>query len=208
MAGSEGLTTAASIGAVVLAGGRARRFGGEDKGLILLCGQPLVAWVIRRLRPQVAELVISANRNTTAYAAFGPAVTDTLPDQPGPLAGMYAAGLSMQCEWVLTAPCDTPFLPLDLAHRLLLGARQTGVDAVYVADDHQAHYGLMLFRRALVGEIEDFLTAGGRRVQDWLARVHAQPVLFRDDPQAFLNINTPADLALAERLAAHYPPPG
>ncbi len=208
MAGSEGLTTAASIGAVVLAGGRARRFGGEDKGLILLCGQPLVAWVIRRLRPQVAELVLSANRNLSTYADMGRVVEDDIPGQPGPLAGIDAAARGMEPEWVLTATCDTPFLPLDLAHRLLVGARQTGVDAVYVADDHQAHYGLMLFRRALVGEIEAFLTAGGRRVQDWLARVHAQPVLFRDDPQAFLNINTPADLALAERLAAHYPPPG
>lgn len=208
MTRSEAYGTAAPVGAVVLAGGRARRFGGEDKGLIPLQGQPLVAWVIRRLRPQVAELVISANRNTTAYAAFGPAVTDTLPDQPGPLAGMYAAGLSMQCEWVLTAPCDTPFLPLDLASRLLAGARQSGAQAVYAADGAQAHYGVMLFRRTLVPDIGRFLIEGGRRVQDWLARVHARPVPFDDDSHAFFNINTPEDLALAERIAMRHPPPG
>lgn len=206
MTGAEDAATAASVGAVVLAGGRARRFGGADKGLILLRGQPLVAWVIGRLRPQVGEVVISANRNLTAYAAYGRVVADILPGQPGPLAGIDAAARGMEREWVLTATCDAPFLPLDLAHRLLAEARQTGVDAVYAADDRQAHYGLMLFRRARVGEIEVFLTEGGRRAQDWLARVHAQPVLFRGDPHAFFNINTPADLALAERLAAHYPP--
>lgn len=208
MAGSEGPITAASVGAVVLAGGRARRFGGQDKGLILLRGQPLAAWVLGRLRAQVGERLLSANRNLSAYAAMGQVVRDALPGHLGPLAGVHAAGRHMRCEWVLTVPCDTPFLPLDLASRLLVGARQAGVEAVYAADEEQPHFGVMLFRRALVGEIEVFLTDGGRRVQDWLARAHARPVLFRADPHAFLNINTPEDLALAERLAAHYPQPG
>lgn len=208
MAGSEGSTTAASIGALVLAGGRSRRFGGEDKGLIVLRGQPLVAWVLFRLRAQVEERVLSVNRNLSVYAAMGQVVRDTLPGHLGPLAGIHTAGPRLRSEWVLTVPCDTPFLPLDLASRLLVGARQAGVDAVYAADEAQAHYGVMLIRRARVGEIEVFLTAGGHRVQDWLARVHAQPVRFRDDPHAFLNINTPEDLARAERLAARYPLPG
>lgn len=208
MTGSEGSTTAAAIGAVVLAGGRARRFGGVDKGLIRLRGQPLAAWVVGRLRSQVNELVLSANRNLNDYSALGRVVADAIPGQPGPLAGIDAATRRMECKWVLTATCDTPFLPLDLACRLLVGARQSGEDAVYAADDRQAHYGIMLLRRALVDEIEAFLSAGGRRVQDWLARVHAQPVLFRDDPHAFFNINTPEDLARAERLAVHYPLPG
>lgn len=208
MAGIEDSTPAAAVGAVVLAGGRARRFGGEDKGLIRLRGQPLVAWVIGRLRSQVQELVLSANRNLTAYAALGRVVTDAIPGQLGPLSGIHTAGGRMRCEWVLTATCDTPFLPLDLASRLLAGVRQIGGDAVYAADDRQAHYGVMLFRRARVGELEVFLAEGGRRVQEWLARVHARPVLFRDDPHAFFNINTPEDLARAERLAVHYPLPG
>jgi molybdopterin-guanine dinucleotide biosynthesis protein A len=198
MAGSETSSSALTVGAVVLAGGRARRFGGQDKGLILLDGRPLVAWVIQRLRPQVAELVLSANRNLTAYAALGRVVADVLPGQPGPLAGLHAASGHLACEWVLTAPCDTPFLPLDLLDRLLAGASQAGVEAVYAADARQAHYTVMLVRRPLLADIAVFLDEGGRRVQDWLARVHARPVVFGDAAQAFFNVNTPEDLVRAE----------
>lgn len=207
MAGTENRATALSVGAVVLAGGRARRFGGQDKGLILLGGQPLVAWVIRRLRPQVGVLVLSANRNLTAYAAMGRVVADTLPGQPGPLAGVHAASSCLGCEWVLTAPCDAPFLPLNLVSRLHAGARQAGVEAVYAAEEGQAHYTVMLIRRALLSDIPRFMYQGRRRVQDWLARVDARAVLFGDTPHAFFNINTPEDLAQAERLAALDPPP-
>lgn len=207
MTGAE-CRTAAEVGAVVLAGGRARRFGGQDKGLILLHGQPLVVWVVRRLRPQVGALVLSANRHLDTYADFGQTVADALPGQPGPLAGIHAAGSILQCEWVLTAPCDTPFLPLDLASRLMDEARRAGVQAVYAAEDEQGYSGVMLFCRALLPDIAAFLTGGGRRVRDWLARVQARPVLFRDDPHAFFNINTPADLEQAERLALRSPPPG
>ena len=207
MAGSEGLSPTVSIGAVVLAGGRARRFGGQDKGLILLGGQPLVAWVIRRLRRQVDSLVLSANRNLPAYAALGRVVADAIPGQPGPLAGIHAASGCLECEWVLTAPCDAPFLPLDLVGRLLTGARQTSGEAVYAADDQGAHDSVMLVRRSILADIAVFLGEGGRRVQDRLARVHARPVLLRDEPHAFLNINTPEDLAVAGRVCALYPWP-
>lgn len=201
MAGAEASNTAVSVGAVVLAGGRGRRFGGQDKGLILLGGEPLVAWVIRRLRSQVGALVLSANRNLTAYAAMGQVVTDAIPGRPGALAGIHAAAGSLDCEWMLTVPCDAPFLPSDLVSRLHAGAHQAGVAAVYAADDQQAHYTVMLLRRSLTAGIPAFLAAGGRRVQDWLAEVQAQSVLFRDDPHAFFNINTPEDLALAEAYA-------
>ncbi|MGQ9685921.1 MAG: molybdenum cofactor guanylyltransferase MobA [Thiobacillaceae bacterium] len=201
MAESETPTTAISVGAVVLAGGRARRLHGQDKGLILLCGEPLAAWVIRCLRPQVASLVLSANRNLEAYAALGRVVTDDIPGLPGPLAGIHAAAATLDCEWVLTAPCDAPFLPVDLVSRLRAGARQAGVDAVYAADDRRAHYTVLLLRRARAASIPAFLAAGGRRVQDWLFELQARPVLFRDDPYTFFNINTPADLAMAEAYA-------
>lgn len=201
MAESGAPTTANSVGAVVLAGGRARRFGGQDKGLILLGGEPLAAWVIRCLRPQVHSLVLSANRNLESYAALGQVVTDAIPGQPGPLAGIHAGADSLGCEWALTVPCDAPFLPSDLISRLHAGALHAGVDAVYAADDRQAHYTVLLLRRALTAGIPAFLAAGGRRVQDWLAQLRARPVLFRDDPYAFFNINTPADLILAEAHA-------
>lgn len=194
-----------AFGAVLLAGGRARRFGGRDKGLIPLNGQPLAAWVLGRLAGQVQDVVLSANRNLADYAALGPAVAaDAIPGQAGPLAGIFTAGRALASEWVLTAPCDTPFLPLDLVARLYGQALAHGLNAVYAADEAQLHYTVMLFRRDLLADMQGFQGIGGRKAREWLARVHAEPVLFLDDPYAFLNINSTEDLYRAEQLALRY----
>ena len=113
-----------SITGLILAGGRARRMGGEDKGLIPLAGRPLIAWVIAALAPQVGRILISANRNQAAYAAFGhPVIGDEaggteLTGFQGPLAGIAAAMTRMETPWLLTLPCDAPLAPADLASRL------------------------------------------------------------------------------------------
>ena len=114
----------AAITGLILAGGRARRMGGEDKGLIPLAGRPLIAWVIDALAPQVGRILISANRNQAAYAAFGhPVIGDEavgaeLAGFQGPLAGIAAAMTRMETPWLLTLPCDAPLAPADLASRL------------------------------------------------------------------------------------------
>lgn len=200
MAAAKPCTLPETVGAVILAGGRGRRFGGRDKGLLELSGQPLVTWVMQRLRPQVATIVLNANRNGADYATWAEVVADLIPGQPGPLAGIHAACAVLSTEWVLATPCDTPFLPADLVEQLHSGARRAGVDAVYAVDAKQAHYGVVLLRRALANDIPTFLAQGGRRVQDWLARQQARPVLLRAPAQALFNVNTPQDLALAERL--------
>ncbi len=191
------------VGAVVLAGGRARRFDGRDKGLIALDGRPLAAWVAERLAGQVGGLVLSANRNLAEYAALGhPVVEDVLPGQIGPLAGIYSAAQTLHNEWLLTAPCDTPFLPADLALSLLKEARRTGASAVFAEDERQRHYSVMLFQRGLAAELRQFLDSGERQVRAWLLRVNARPVTF-PEPDAFFNVNTPEDLAGAEILVRH-----
>lgn len=192
--------TDARLSALILAGGRGRRLGGRDKGLLPLAGKPLAAWVIERLRPQVDDLVISANRHVEAYARLGCAVvTDTLPGQPGPLAGLLAAAAEARADWLLAAPCDTPLLPDDLARRMLDRAHQAGVPLVRAADAERSQYAIMLFQRALLPDMAAYLAAGGHRVQAWQARhAHAEAVFTA--PHAFFNINTAADLALAESL--------
>ena len=112
------------ITGLILAGGQARRMGGQDKGLIPLAGRPLIAWVIAALTPQVGRILISANRNQAAYAAFGhPVIGDEavgaeLAGFQGPLAGIAAAMTRMETPWLLTLPCDAPLAPADLAPRL------------------------------------------------------------------------------------------
>ena len=193
-----------TLTAIILAGGRASRLGGLDKGLLPLAGRPLIGWVMERLRPQVDSIVISANRNLDRYAALGaPVVPDHHPYQPGPLAGILAGARLTTAEWLLVAPCDTPLLPANLASGLLARAESQSVSLVRAADRHQIHYAVMLFKRQLLPDLEDHLARGNRQVQAWQARhPHAEAVF--TEPNAFLNLNTAEDFVLAETAVAKF----
>jgi molybdopterin-guanine dinucleotide biosynthesis protein A len=194
------------VSAVVLAGGLARRFKGEDKGLIELARRPLAAWVVGRLAAgHVAEVLVNANRNLAQYAALGhPVVADHLPGNPGPLAGLLAAGRTARQEWLLSVPCDAPFLPFDLPAHLHQHALVNHVPLVRAADETGVHYAVMLMHRSLLADLETFLQQGGRQVRAWQETQTLETVVFQTDPYAFLNVNTPEDLRTAERLAPRY----
>ncbi|NTV95768.1 MAG: molybdenum cofactor guanylyltransferase [Thiobacillus sp.] len=173
----------------------------RDKGLVELAGRPLAAWVIERLRPQVGEIVVSANRNLDAYASLGcPVVPDSLPGQPGPLAGILAAAETTAAEWLLVTPCDTPFLPVNLAAQMLAVALDRHVPLVRAADTERIHYAVMLMHRNLLADLAAALAEGERRVQAWQAR-HRNAEASFTDPNAFHNINTATQLGEAEALA-------
>ena len=189
------------VSGIILAGGRARRFGALDKGLIELAGRPLVAWVEERLRPQVAEILLSANRNLDRYAALGHTVVpDSLPQYPGPLAGILAAAQAGRQAWLLSVPCDVPFLPLDLVPRLHAKAEQTQVPLVRAADATDIHYAIMLLHRDLIPDLRRYVAEGGCQVQAWQARHPCGTLLFETAPHAFLNINSEQDLGVAEQV--------
>ncbi len=183
--------------AILLSGGRGSRLGGREKGLAPLAGRPLIEWVIERVASQVSELVISANQQADAYRALGwPVVADTLPDQPGPLAGILAAATVLQAEWLLVVPCDTPFLPPNLVSRLT-AATGEGVWLARATDAEQAHYAVMRLHRSLLPDMAEFLAGGQRSVQRWQARHPCGEARF-PDPEAFANLNTAEDFARAE----------
>jgi molybdopterin-guanine dinucleotide biosynthesis protein A len=187
----------ADITGLVLAGGRALRMGGAAKGLAELRGETLIARVIARLRPQVTGLLINANRPD--YAALGlPLIADVVPDYAGPLAGLHAGLLACPTTWLVTVPCDAPFVATDLVarlaqaasrqHRLLVAVSPRGVEP-----------GFMLVRVDLAAALGDWLAGGGRKVRDWLAAAGATEVAFAD-ADAFANINTPEELATLNAL--------
>jgi molybdenum cofactor guanylyltransferase len=193
------------VSAVILAGGLARRFQGEDKGLIELAHRPLAAWTAERLSGHAAEVLINANRNLSRYAAIGHTVVpDHLPGYPGPLAGLLSAARTAQQEWLLCVPCDVPFLPLNLVMQLHHHATTSQVNLARAADETGTHFAIMLVHRELMADLDDFLREGGRQVQAWQARHACETIYFGDDPYAFLNINTPDDLRKAERIAYRY----
>lgn len=211
------LISAASVCAVVLAGGRAMRMGGLDKGLQLFRGQTLAEIALGRLRRQVGgppELIaINANRNRSQYESFGvPVWSDTIPDYAGPLAGFLAA--MRQCagrhEYLLTVPCDSPLFPLDLLARLggALAAEKSEI-AMAMAPEVQTDGSTVmrpqpvfcLIRTDLADDLQAFIQGGGRKIGAWTAS-HKQIKLgfdaSGDNAHAFANANTLDELHALE----------
>lgn len=184
-----------SITGVVLAGGLARRMGGTDKGLIPFAGKPMVAHVLERLAPQVDEILINANREIDQYAAFGyPVIPDEIQGFAGPLAGLHR-GMSMANHpFVLTVPCDSPFLPADLADRLMQALQQADADLAVAKTGTQAHPVFCLCRTSLKNHLQSYLQSGGRKIDAWYGTLKVVEVTFDDQPQAFANINTLEEL--------------
>jgi molybdopterin-guanine dinucleotide biosynthesis protein A len=197
------------ITGLLLAGGRGMRMGGVDKGLQVLHGKPLAHHVISRLAPQTGALLISANRNADRYAELGApfgatVIADTLPDFPGPLAGLLAGLSTARTLFVLSAPCDTPALPLDLAARLAnaLDATQADLATVTTTDAHgelSLHPVFALLRTSLADDLAAWLDAGERKVRAWYARHKTVEVTFADE-RAFYNVNSLQELADLERI--------
>ncbi|MDO9598915.1 MAG: molybdenum cofactor guanylyltransferase MobA [Azoarcus sp.] len=186
------------ITGVLLAGGQGSRMGGVDKGLVPLAGQPMAAHVLARLGPQVDELIINANQNADAYAAFGhPVFGDDIPGFAGPLAGLHAALVRASHPLVVTAPCDSPFLPADLVSRLAAALHAQQAELAVARTFDQAHPVFCLCRRTLAGHLHDFLAGGGRRIDRWYASLKVVEVAFDDEEAAFRNINTRDELSAA-----------
>jgi molybdenum cofactor guanylyltransferase len=183
------------ITGVVLAGGQGRRMGGVDKGLQLLDGRPMAAWVLERLRPQVDALLINANQNTETYQAFGhPVVADEFTGFAGPLAGLHAALTHAATSLVATAPCDSPFLPTDLVARLHATLQGAGAQIAVARTGDQLHPVFCLCQRAVLPSLDAYLAAGDRKFDRWIATLAAVEVDFDDQAAAFRNINTADEL--------------
>ena len=187
------MSGAERVAAVILAGGQGRRMGGVDKGLVEYQGRPLIEWALAILAPQVDELVISANRNLGVYAAYGHRVLpDTLPDFPGPLAGVLAAMQAVAADWLVVTPCDTPHLPDDLVARLLSAAQNEQVVLAVAVDPARSHHTCFIVRTDQRDSLAAFLAAGERAVRHWQATLPSATVRF--DAAHFANFNQPQDL--------------
>ncbi len=184
---------------IVLAGGLGRRMSVDgdtlDKGLRRFGDRPMVAHVIERLAPQVRTLIVNANRETERYQAFGHRVVpDAVGGYAGPLAGLHAGLRAAGTPWVVTAPCDSPFLPADLVARLADAATRHASLLAVARTGTQPHPVFALVNRSLLDSLEAFLASGRRKIDAWYAALPVVEVDF-DDERAFANVNTPDDLA-------------
>lgn len=196
------------VGAV-LAGGRSRRMGGQLKALMPLGGKPMAAYVIEALVPQVGRCIINANDSAEDFGSFGLAVVSDLNEaRDGPLAGiltaMYWAGEHVPgARWIVTAPCDTPFIPADYVERLMAAAAPTGAPIAIAASETGEHYACGLFSLVIADDLAAWLARDDRRVRVWIA--NHRPATARFDhssgkPDPFFNVNTPEDFAMAETM--------
>lgn len=184
-----------SITGLILAGGKARRMGGIDKGLIAFKGKPMVTHAIERLSPQVSEILINANREIETYQGFGfTIIADEIIDFAGPLAGLHAGMKTAKTEFILSVPCDSPLLPDDLSQRLMEVLEARKADIAVAKTGEQLHPVFCLCRTNLAQDLENYLNAGGRKVDEWQKQHAYVEVIFDDNPLAFSNVNTPEEL--------------
>lgn len=184
----------------ILAGGKGSRMGGRDKGLVELAGRPMIEHVIERVEPQVGGIVINANRGLDEYRRYGfPLISDVQDGFQGPLAGMAAALRRCGTDWVMTVPCDSPLLPLDLAARLHRAVETHAADVAVADDGERLHPVFCLLSPRVAGDLESFLAQGQRKIDRWFERVSVVRADFSDEAECFSNVNTGGDLARIEQ---------
>lgn len=187
------------ITGLILAGGLGRRMStdgqGTNKAFTLFDGRPMIEHVIERMRPQVGNLMLNANQDLSRFEALGlPVVSDQIEGFAGPLAGLHS-GLSVATTpWLVTCPCDTPFIPADLVDRLADALADGRDDLAVACTGDQAHPVFALVNCRLLENLTEFLSSGGRKIDAWYAPLRVVQVDFGDEGP-FRNLNTPADLA-------------
>ena len=197
-----------SVAGAILAGGCSRRMGGRDKALLPLGGRPLLQHVIERVRPQVGALALSVERRNVDYEAFGLAqLPDPRAGHQGPLGGLLAAlrHFAPRFEWVVIAPCDAPFLPLDLAGVLARSAQAAAADCAVARYDEALQPTFSIWRGSLLPGLEQAVSGDGLRgFKEYLRTIDAAecdwpPARDPAAPPPFLNVNDPTELRAAAR---------
>lgn len=193
-----------NVTGIILAGGKARRMGGQDKGLIEINGQAMITYVIKTLEPQVAKVMINANRNKKRYEQFGyPVFSDHLADFQGPLAGFSAAMDIATTNYICTCPCDGPLIPDDLVTRLYTGIRNQAAEICVAHDGSRIQPVYALIDCNLHTSLKEYLASGERKIDYWYAQHKLAQVDFSDNKNSFMNVNTPEDHTALSKLFLH-----
>ncbi len=201
------MITSAQITGLILAGGRAQRMGGIDKGLIPFHGKPLIESAIGRLKPQVSTILINANRSITKYSHYGyPVLMDETPDFSGPLAGFSVGLKHCKTPYLLTSPCDSPLLPTDLAKTMSAELEDNNLELVFASSKEAdgkvwSQPVFCLMKTSLQDSLNVFLSKGDLKIDRWFKELRSGTVVF-ENPQAFANVNTPEELAALEKVSS------
>ncbi len=178
---------------LILAGGKGRRLGGLDKGLLEKDGLPFVVHIQNLLRPQVNIILINANRNHSTYQQYGEIVADEMHGFQGPLAGMHTAMQACELEWIISVPCDGIVLPDDMVARLYKSCIDSNSLIAVAHDGNRLQPVHAMMHCSLHNSLGAYLKEGYRKIDLWYAQQGYATTDFSDYPQMFNNINTPTD---------------
>ncbi len=188
-----------NVTGVILAGGKARRMGGCDKGLVKINNKAMVSYVVDALKPQVKTILINANRSTEEYKQLGfEVISDQLEDFQGPLAGIAVAMAHAKTKYICTCPCDGPLLAADLVNRLIATFEDKTTEIAVAHDGKRLQPVYALIDCKLQNSLLNYLSNGERKIDRWFARHNYKEVDFSHDQDCFININTPEDQTLIE----------
>jgi len=188
------------IGAVILAGGLARRMGGRDKGLIQIGNRPMASWAISAIRPQVHNIIINANRNHDAYTELGcEVVADRHSGHVGPLAGLSAAMHHLSTDYVFMCPCDSPFIDATMVDLLGTGCVDKTADIAVAHDGERLQPVFGVVHQRCLESLDAYLESGERKIDRWYATQNTIEIDCSSVTDSFRNINTEE-----ERLAAEH----
>lgn len=189
----------------ILAGGRATRMGGVDKGLVMLAGRAMIEYVLDSLRPQTGQVLINANRSLEQYARYGaPVISDQQEGFLGPLAGIASMMGAARTPWLLTSPCDSPQVPQDLGPRLWQAVHDERADIGVAHSGERLQPVFALIRCTLLSNLQRYLESGQRKIDRWYLQHRLAVIDFSDCPDMFVNVNT---LGERDDLAARLTPP-
>ena len=187
-------TESDNITAVILAGGRGSRLGGQDKGLLEFAGRPIIEHILEAISPQAGAIIINANRNLQHYNKYGfPVISDEMDDYQGPLAGFAAALAASSTDYIMTIPCDGPFVPADLITRMSRTMKDSQAELVVAHDGQRMQPVYALIPCALETSLQQFLDSGDRKIDRWYALHNTALADFSDIADTFFNINTDDD---------------
>ena len=187
------------ITGVILAGGRARRMGGADKGLVLFNGKPLIEYVIDALEPQVGRLLINANRNHEKYRSYKfDVISDELKDYCGPLAGMACVLNEINTPYLVTAPCDTPFITDNLVKNLSSSIVHENTEISVAHNGERLQPVFCMIKKTLITSINEYLQNGGRKIDQWFEQHSLSIVDFSSHSECFENFNSKDEILISE----------
>ena len=184
------------ITVVILAGGKASRMDGEDKGLIVFRELPLIAHVVNVVKPKVSQILISANRNLEEYANFGKVIRDDLKGFQGPLAGISKALKVCSTPYLLVLPCDSPLVDASLIDSLIEKMELSKADICVAHDGSIMHATFALMKTKLEKNLEEFLEEGGRKMALWYRQQSLERIDVSSHLEVLTNINRPEDFNL------------